>query len=102
MMGTKARNFQPLPEDISLEDLVPQDSFYRLLQEKFDLTSCLSADVGVRWVGLTVARRATSSVVACAQDLRRLFQICRMYSKFVPDSFEIHRQPLLCLPGKGR
>jgi transposase len=37
MMGTKERNFQPLPEDMSLEDLVPEDNFYRLLQEKLDL-----------------------------------------------------------------
>jgi transposase len=38
MMGTKERNFQPLPEDISLEDLVPEDNFYRRLQEKLDLS----------------------------------------------------------------
>src|SRR5215208_4757794 len=38
MMGTKERNFQPLPEDISLEDLVPEDNFYRILQEKLDLS----------------------------------------------------------------
>jgi transposase len=38
MMGTKERNFQPLPEDISLEDLVPEDDFYRRLQEKLDLS----------------------------------------------------------------
>jgi transposase len=38
MMGTKERNFQPLPEDICLEDLVPEDSFYRCLQERLDLS----------------------------------------------------------------
>jgi transposase len=38
MMGTKERNFQPLPEDISLEDLVPRDNFYRRLQAKLDLS----------------------------------------------------------------
>ena len=38
MMGTKKRNFQALPEDISLEDLVPEDNFYRRLQEKLDLS----------------------------------------------------------------
>jgi hypothetical protein len=38
MMGTKERNFQPLPEDISLEDLVPEDNFYRRLQAKLDLS----------------------------------------------------------------
>ena len=32
MMGTKERNFQPLPEDISLEDLVAEDNFYRRLR----------------------------------------------------------------------
>ena len=38
MMGTKERNFRPLPEDISLEDLVPEDNFYRRLQDKLDLS----------------------------------------------------------------
>lgn len=38
MMGIKERNFQPLPNDISLEDLVPEDNFYRRLQEKLDLS----------------------------------------------------------------
>ena len=38
MMGSKERNFQPLPEDFSLEDLVPEDNFYRRLQEKLDLS----------------------------------------------------------------
>jgi transposase len=38
MMGSKERNFQPLPEDFSLEDLVPEDNFYRRLQQKLDLS----------------------------------------------------------------
>jgi Transposase domain (DUF772) len=38
MMGTKERNFRSLPDDISLEDLVPKDNFYRRLQEKLDLS----------------------------------------------------------------
>jgi transposase len=38
MMGTKERNFRSLPEDISLEDLVPKDNFYRRLQERLDLS----------------------------------------------------------------
>jgi isocitrate/isopropylmalate dehydrogenase len=38
MMGTKERNFQPLSEEISLEDLVPEDNFYRRLQQKLDLS----------------------------------------------------------------
>ena len=36
MMGTKERNFQPLPNDISLEDLVPKDNSYRRLEERLD------------------------------------------------------------------
>jgi len=38
MMGTKVRSFSPLPRDISLEDLVPQDHFYRRLQARLDLS----------------------------------------------------------------
>jgi hypothetical protein len=37
MMGTKARNFAPLI-NVSLEDLVPQDHFYRHLDKKLDLS----------------------------------------------------------------
>jgi len=38
MMGTKERNFRSLPEDISLEELVPKDNFYRRLEERLDLS----------------------------------------------------------------
>jgi transposase len=38
MMGTKVRSFAPLPKDISLEDLVPQDNFYRRLEARLDLS----------------------------------------------------------------
>jgi transposase len=38
MMGTKIRNFVPLPKDVSLEDLVPEDHFYRRLQARLDLS----------------------------------------------------------------
>ena len=38
MMGTKDRVFSPLPRDISLEDLVPTDHFYRRLEAKLDLS----------------------------------------------------------------
>src|SRR5215204_5061749 len=37
MMGTKERDFAPL-ENVSLEELVPQDNFYRRLEEKLDLS----------------------------------------------------------------
>jgi hypothetical protein len=38
MMGTKIRNFAPLPRDVSLEDLVPKDNFYRRLEATLDLS----------------------------------------------------------------
>jgi transposase len=38
MMGTKERNFRSLRDDISLEELVPEDNFYRRLQERLDLS----------------------------------------------------------------
>jgi transposase len=38
MMGTKVRSFSPLPHDISLEDLLPEDNFYRRLEEQLDLS----------------------------------------------------------------
>lgn len=37
MMGTKQRNVVPLIH-ISLEDLVPEDHFYRQLDERLDLS----------------------------------------------------------------
>jgi len=38
MMGIKERNFQQLPDDLSLEVLVPKDNFYRRLEERIDLS----------------------------------------------------------------
>jgi transposase len=38
MMGTKIRSFAPLPDDVSLEGLVPKDNFYRRLQARLDLS----------------------------------------------------------------
>jgi hypothetical protein len=37
MMGIKERTFQRLPDDLSLETLVPKDNFYRRLEERIDL-----------------------------------------------------------------
>jgi hypothetical protein len=37
MMGIKERNFRPLPDDLSLDILVPKDNFYRRLEERIDL-----------------------------------------------------------------
>jgi transposase len=38
MMGIKERDFQRLPDDLSLEVLVPKDNFYRWLEERIDLS----------------------------------------------------------------
>src|ERR687886_2163903 len=38
MMGKKIRNFVALPTNLSLEDLVPKDNFYRYLDRKLDLS----------------------------------------------------------------
>jgi len=37
-MGIKERHFRPLPENISLEELVPKDNFYRHLKAQLDLS----------------------------------------------------------------
>jgi hypothetical protein len=41
MMGTKIRNFAPLPREVSLEDMVPEDNFYRRLEATIDQTTAL-------------------------------------------------------------
>src|SRR5215208_1568284 len=38
MMGKKIRGFAPLPLDVSLEELVPKDHFYRRLEARLDLS----------------------------------------------------------------
>ena len=55
MMGTKDRRFDPLPRDVSLEDLVPKDGFYRRLEAELDLSivrelvAPLYVGAGLRW-----------------------------------------------------
>ena len=38
MMAIKERDFRRLPADLSLEVLVPEDNFYRRLEERIDLS----------------------------------------------------------------
>jgi transposase len=38
MMGTKVRSFAALPRELSLEDLVPEENFYRRLEARLDLS----------------------------------------------------------------
>jgi hypothetical protein len=47
MMGTKERHFAPLSSDVSLEDLVPTEHFYRRLEAERS-TSRLSGSWCVR------------------------------------------------------
>ena len=59
MMATKERNFSPL-KDLSLEELVPKDNFYRRLEEKLDL-SFVRELVGYRYA--SVGRPSVDPVV---------------------------------------
>jgi len=38
MMGIKERDFRPLPTNLSLEELVSEDNFYRRLEKRLDLS----------------------------------------------------------------
>ena len=38
MMGIKESEFRPLPDNLSLEELVPKDNFYRRLEQRLDLS----------------------------------------------------------------
>lgn len=38
MMGIKKRCFDPLPHNLSLENLLPKDNFYRRLEATLDLS----------------------------------------------------------------
>ena len=38
MMGKKIRDFAPLPTNLSLEELVPKENFYRRLDQRLDLS----------------------------------------------------------------
>jgi hypothetical protein len=51
MMGTKIRSFAPLPKDVSLEDLLPEENFYPRLQAPLDGEQ-RAPGAGVAQVGL--------------------------------------------------
>ena len=38
MVRTKIRGFSPPPDDLSLEELVPEEHFYRRLEARLDLS----------------------------------------------------------------
>jgi hypothetical protein len=64
MMGTKVRSFAPLPHDLSLEDLVPQDNFYRRLEARLDLRLRRLRRVNVE-----------ALLIAAGQNIKRLLDL---------------------------
>ena len=73
MMATKERNFSPL-KDLSLEELVPKDNFYRRLEEKLDL-SFVRELVGYRYA--SVGRPSVDPVVFFKLQLVLFFEDLR-------------------------
>ena len=65
MMGTKVRSFSPLPDDLSLEDLVPEDHFYRRLEAALDL-SFVRELVAPLYAGVADLRWTLSSSSSCS------------------------------------
>jgi hypothetical protein len=66
MMDLKERNFWPLPDDISLDDLVPRATFYRHLEERLDL-SLVKESVRDRYAA--VGRPDVDIVIFCRLQL---------------------------------
>ena len=73
MMATKERNFSPL-KDLSLEELVSKDNFYRRLEEKLDL-SFVRELVGDRYA--SVGRPSVDPVVFFKLQLVLFFEDLR-------------------------
>src|SRR6266704_5400342 len=73
MMGTKARHFAPLI-NVSLEELVPQDHFYRHLQRTLDLSFVHEL---VRECYATVGRPSIDPVVFFKLQLVMFFEDIR-------------------------
>jgi hypothetical protein len=63
MMGIKMRTFSPLPHDLALEDLLPNDHFYRRLEARLDLSFVreLVGPLYARAAGLLLTRSSSSS-----------------------------------------
>jgi hypothetical protein len=57
------RTFSPLPHDLSLEDLVPNDHFYRRLEARLDLSFVreLVGPLYARAAGLLLTLSSSSS-----------------------------------------
>ena len=71
MMGIKEREFRPLPDNLSLEELVPKDNFYRRLEQRLDL-SFIRELVADRYA--TVGRHSVDPVVFFRLQLVMFFE----------------------------
>src|SRR4051812_23177273 len=70
-MGIKEREFRPLPDYLSLEELVPMDNFYRRLEQRLDL-SFVRELVADRYT--TVGRHSVDPVVFFRLQLVMFFE----------------------------
>jgi transposase len=71
VMGIKEREFRPLPDNLSLEELVPKDNFYRRLEQRLDL-SFIRELVADRYA--TVGRHSVDPVVFFRLQLVMFFE----------------------------
>src|SRR5215208_830212 len=74
MMGIKEREFRPLPDNLSLEELVPKDNFYRRLEGRIDLSFVRELVVD-RYA--TVGRASSDPVVFFRLQLVMFFEDIR-------------------------
>jgi hypothetical protein len=58
MIGVNERRFDPLPREISLEDLGPEDNFYRRLEGSVELAEVHDVLVGPEHAVAMVKERA--------------------------------------------
>jgi transposase len=71
VMGIKEREFPPLPDNLSLEELVPKDNFYRRLEQRLDL-SFVRELVADRYVA--IGRHSVDPVVFFRLQLVMFFE----------------------------
>jgi transposase len=80
MMGIKDRSFAVLPHNISLEELVPKENFYRRLQSTLDLSFVRDL---VRPLYAGAGRPSVDPVVFCKLQLVLFFEDLRSERKLM-------------------
>ncbi len=76
MKGTKIRSFTPLPSDVSLDDLVPRDHFYRRMEAHVDLSFVRELVVPLYAKGPLVAYPSDCRLASMAASTRRVSACC--------------------------